>query len=302
MAGYSKSFENFNYVVSAVLTPMFLLAGSFFPLDELPEWAQVLAALNPLYHWVELVRDAVFGFDGWTDLLSFGYLVLFGVIMWRIAIHAMTRKLIDSFSEPVPPAQIYRALSVSGQAGTVSGAGGGLHPKADALSKSAQREGWLRVRGGSLPAGVRTALHSLLPLPERQRQTGSAFVINLLIEADRVGPRRRPGACQRPSSGGRNEDLGCPTCRIAVYSQYTSPKVSAVCLRRHARRPASVAPDVTSSRGRSSLGRDPRVGAGVQRLLRLEEAVRPAEEPERLAAVMKVARSDAQADQRSLNL
>ena len=36
VAGYSKSFENFNYVVSAVLTPLFLLAGSFFPLDEFP--------------------------------------------------------------------------------------------------------------------------------------------------------------------------------------------------------------------------------------------------------------------------
>jgi lipooligosaccharide transport system permease protein len=95
VAGYSKSFENFNYVVSAVLTPMFLLAGSFFPLDELPEWAQVLAALNPLYHCVELVRDAVFGWDGWEDLLSVGYLFLFGVVMWRIAIRAMTRKLID---------------------------------------------------------------------------------------------------------------------------------------------------------------------------------------------------------------
>ena len=36
IAGFAKSFENFNYVVSAVLTPLFLLAGSFFPLDEFP--------------------------------------------------------------------------------------------------------------------------------------------------------------------------------------------------------------------------------------------------------------------------
>ena len=46
VAGFSKSFENFNYVVSAVLTPLFLLAGSFFPLDGFPEWLQVLAQLN----------------------------------------------------------------------------------------------------------------------------------------------------------------------------------------------------------------------------------------------------------------
>jgi lipooligosaccharide transport system permease protein len=95
IAGFSKSFENFNYVVSAVLTPLFLLAGSFFPLDGFPQWARILAGFNPLHHCVELVRHAVFGFQGWEDLARLGALVLFGLILWRIAIHAMTRKLID---------------------------------------------------------------------------------------------------------------------------------------------------------------------------------------------------------------
>jgi lipooligosaccharide transport system permease protein len=95
VAGYSKSFENFNYVVSAVLTPLFLLAGSFFPLDEFPRWAQVLAALNPLHHCVVLVRNAVFGWEGWEDLVRLGALAVFGLVIWRIAINAMTRKLID---------------------------------------------------------------------------------------------------------------------------------------------------------------------------------------------------------------
>jgi lipooligosaccharide transport system permease protein len=95
VAGFSKSFENFNYVVSAVLTPLFLLAGSFFPISNLPEWAQVLANLNPLYHCVQLVRDAVFGFKGWVDLYHLAVLVGFGLAMWRIAIYAMTKKLID---------------------------------------------------------------------------------------------------------------------------------------------------------------------------------------------------------------
>jgi lipooligosaccharide transport system permease protein len=95
IAGYAKSIENFNYVVSAVITPLFLLAGSFFPLDQLPQWAQVLAQLNPLHHCVELVRHAVFGFQGWEDLARVGALVVFGFAMWRLAIHAMERKLID---------------------------------------------------------------------------------------------------------------------------------------------------------------------------------------------------------------
>ena len=95
VAGWAKSIENFSYIVSAVLTPLFLVAGTFFPLDTLPEWAQVAGELNPLHHCVELVRHAAFGWEGWTDFARVGALVAFGVIAWRVAIYAMTRKLVD---------------------------------------------------------------------------------------------------------------------------------------------------------------------------------------------------------------
>src|SRR5688572_17039360 len=94
VAGFASSLENFNYVVSAVLTPLFLVAGTFFPLSELPEWAQILGEINPLHHCVELVRHAAFGSDGWSDLARLAALVAFGLATWRIAIHAMTRKLV----------------------------------------------------------------------------------------------------------------------------------------------------------------------------------------------------------------
>jgi len=41
------------------------------------------------------LRHAVFGWAGWKDPARVLALVVFGLIMWRIAIHAMTRKLID---------------------------------------------------------------------------------------------------------------------------------------------------------------------------------------------------------------
>ena len=94
-AGFAKSIDNFSYIVSAVLTPLFLVAGTFFPLDQLPEWAQWLGNVNPLHHCVELVRHAAFGFEGWSDLARVGAILLFGLAMWRAAIYAMTRKLID---------------------------------------------------------------------------------------------------------------------------------------------------------------------------------------------------------------
>jgi lipooligosaccharide transport system permease protein len=95
VAGFVNTIDNFSYIVSAVLTPLFLVAGTFFPLSQLPEWAQIAGELNPLHHCVELVRHAAFGFEGWTDVLRLGALVVFGLGMWRLAISAMTRKLVD---------------------------------------------------------------------------------------------------------------------------------------------------------------------------------------------------------------
>jgi ABC-type polysaccharide/polyol phosphate export permease len=51
--------------------------------------------VNPLHQTVELVRHAVFGWHVWTDLLRVVYLIAFGLVLWRLAIRAMTQKLID---------------------------------------------------------------------------------------------------------------------------------------------------------------------------------------------------------------
>jgi hypothetical protein len=86
-----------------------------------------------------------------------------------------------------------------------------------------------------------------------QRQTGSAFVINLLIEADRVellagDPVAVP---VRRDDGSSQTVWRCPTCQVAVFSEYGSPAV------RYVRagtldEPASVSPDVHIF-GRSKL-------------------------------------------------
>ena len=86
--------ESFSYWQSGLLTPLFLVAGTFFPIDQLPTWAQVLAWFNPLYHCVELVRASVFGTWQWDNLGSLAFLVIFAMITWRLAIKFMERKLI----------------------------------------------------------------------------------------------------------------------------------------------------------------------------------------------------------------
>jgi lipooligosaccharide transport system permease protein len=95
VAAVLKSIDNFSYVISGVITPIFLVAGTFFPLSELPRWAQLAAQLNPLYHTVQLVRHASFGWHGWDDVGHIGALMVFALVMWRIAVWRMTIRLID---------------------------------------------------------------------------------------------------------------------------------------------------------------------------------------------------------------
>ncbi len=60
-----------------------------------------------------------------------------------------------------------------------------------------------------------------------QRQTGSAFVINILIEADRV--ELLAGDPQRVDvprdDGSMQQVFRCPACQVALYSIYTRPVV-----------------------------------------------------------------------------
>jgi hypothetical protein len=78
-----------------------------------------------------------------------------------------------------------------------------------------------------------------------QRQTGSAFVINALIEADRVEVLSgTPQPVEAPRDDGSAQTIfRCPICQIAVFSEYGRPEV------RFVRAgtlddPSTVAPDV----------------------------------------------------------
>jgi lipooligosaccharide transport system permease protein len=86
--------DQFNYVTTLVITPLFLVAGTFFPIDDLPQGFQIAAQLNPLHQLVELVRHSAFGFEA-TDILRFASLVGFALVMWRIAVHRMSKRLVD---------------------------------------------------------------------------------------------------------------------------------------------------------------------------------------------------------------
>ena len=78
-----------------------------------------------------------------------------------------------------------------------------------------------------------------------QRQTGSAFVVNLLIETDRVEVTKgEPEAVEVPRDDGSAQTIfRCPQCKVAVFSQYTYPQLRFV-RAGTLDEPRSVTPDV----------------------------------------------------------
>jgi lipooligosaccharide transport system permease protein len=86
--------DQFSYVTTLFITPLFLVAGTFFPIDQLPQGVRIASQLNPLHHLVELVRHACFGFESW-DLLRVAVLIAFALVLWRVAVHRMEKRLID---------------------------------------------------------------------------------------------------------------------------------------------------------------------------------------------------------------
>jgi len=63
-----------------------------------------------------------------------------------------------------------------------------------------------------------------------QRETGTAFALNALIETDRVELLAGPvDVVDTPTHSGNGQRIArCPTCRVAVWSHYGSPLLSFV--------------------------------------------------------------------------
>ena len=86
--------EVFNLPMFLFITPMFLFGGTFFPLSNLPAWAQFVAYTLPLTHLVEICRGVALG--GWRGELIYSlfYLSIWIALFFPLAIVLMRRRLI----------------------------------------------------------------------------------------------------------------------------------------------------------------------------------------------------------------
>lgn len=92
MTVLAKRWDFFSYYMTLVLTPMMMISGVFFPLEQLPWPLQAVARVLPLHHGVQLVRSSVNG--TWPPDAPLHVLVLLGyavVAYWAAIVIARRR-------------------------------------------------------------------------------------------------------------------------------------------------------------------------------------------------------------------
>ena len=86
--------DQFNYVTTLFITPLFLVAGTFFPIDQLPEGRADRRPAEPALPSGRAGAPRLLRLRG-TDLLRVAVLIGFAVVMWRVAVNRMEKRLID---------------------------------------------------------------------------------------------------------------------------------------------------------------------------------------------------------------
>jgi lipooligosaccharide transport system permease protein len=95
ITSFVKSIDQFNFLFTGFLSPMFFFSGIFFSLQSMPPAIKVLAEFLPLTHAVRLARVLCFGNYGTGALLDLLYSAVFIIVFSYFGIRRLEKKVID---------------------------------------------------------------------------------------------------------------------------------------------------------------------------------------------------------------
>lgn len=90
----SPSFDFFMYYFTLFITPMTLVSGVFFPVDQLPAFIQAISAWLPLTHSVALIRPLIFGQQPAQPLVNIAVLTAITLVAFWVAIRLARRRFL----------------------------------------------------------------------------------------------------------------------------------------------------------------------------------------------------------------
>ena len=76
---FMRKWQDFD-MVNMVTLPLFLFAGTFFPISVYPEWLRIIVEFTPLYRGVHMMRSFSTGDVGPMVLVDVAYLAIMGLV------------------------------------------------------------------------------------------------------------------------------------------------------------------------------------------------------------------------------
>ncbi len=90
VASFMRSQQGFQLLIQLLIFPLIFLAGVFFPINQAPEWLQVVSKFNPLTYGVDAIRQVFIGSaDPRVGVTVFGHTMTLGEEVILIAAFAV---------------------------------------------------------------------------------------------------------------------------------------------------------------------------------------------------------------------
>jgi len=94
MNALAPGYDFFTYFFTLCLTPMLLLSGVYFPVDQLPGWLQAVSSALPLKHAIDLARPLMLGRVPDGIALHLSVLVAYAIAAYYVALALTRRRLL----------------------------------------------------------------------------------------------------------------------------------------------------------------------------------------------------------------
>ncbi|KJR43381.1 nodulation protein NodJ [Candidatus Magnetoovum chiemensis] len=95
ITSFVRSINHFSFYFTGLISPMFFLGGTVFPIEELPPWFRLIAEMLPLSHCLRIVRGLCFWNFKATIILDILYIAAFILCFGYLAVNGMRRRLLD---------------------------------------------------------------------------------------------------------------------------------------------------------------------------------------------------------------
>ena len=90
-AVYAKKFDDITIVPTFILTPLTYLGGVFYSVKLLPEWAQTLTHLNPIFYMVNAFRYGLLGTSDVPVWTAFALMLVFVIGLATLGLWLLKR-------------------------------------------------------------------------------------------------------------------------------------------------------------------------------------------------------------------